>query len=75
MSAERVPDALSALMRDVGAPSGVGALGYGEEADRIVTGLGRAALRDGFREYYDPRDGEGLAARGFGWSTLLVDLL
>ncbi len=50
-------------------------LGYGEDADRIVTSLAEAALRDGFREYYDPRTGAGLAARGFGWSTLLLDLL
>lgn len=50
-------------------------LGYAQEADRIVTGLAQAALKDGFREYYDPRTGQGLAARGFGWSTLLVDLI
>ena len=31
--------------------------------------------RHGFREYYNPLNGEGLAARRFGWSTLLVDLL
>jgi hypothetical protein len=31
--------------------------------------------RHGFREYYNPINGEGLAARRFGWSTLLVDLL
>jgi glycogen debranching enzyme len=50
-------------------------LGYVDEADRIVTSLAEAALREGFREYYDPRDGAGLAAKSFGWSTLLVDLL
>lgn len=49
-------------------------LGYTEDADRIVSGLVDAALRDGFREYYDPRTGRGLAAKGFGWSTLLLDL-
>jgi hypothetical protein len=31
-------------------------------------------LRDGFREYYDPLTRQGLGARGFGWSTLLVEL-
>jgi hypothetical protein len=51
------------------------ALGYDEEADRVVAALADAALRAGFREYYDPRNGEGLAAKGFGWSTLLVDLM
>jgi len=50
-------------------------LGYEADAERIVTSLARAALREGFREYYDPRDGAGQAARGFAWSTLLVDLV
>jgi hypothetical protein len=31
--------------------------------------------RHGYREYYNPFTGQGLAARGFGFSTLLVDLL
>jgi glycogen debranching enzyme len=50
-------------------------LGYGEEAARIVAGHVDLVERHGFREYYNPLDGNGLAARGFGWSTLLVDLL
>ena len=50
-------------------------LGYEADAERIVTSLARAALREGFREYYDPRDGSGQAAKGFAWSTLLVDLV
>lgn len=50
-------------------------LGYAEEAERIVESLARAAGRYGFREYYNPLTGRGLAARGFGFSTLLVDLL
>jgi hypothetical protein len=29
----------------------------------------------GFREYHDPRTGRGHGARGFAWSTLVVDLL
>ena len=49
--------------------------GYGEEADRIVSAYLRLAERHGFREYYNPLNGDGLAARHFGWSTLLVDLL
>jgi hypothetical protein len=49
-------------------------LGYGDAADRIVESLSRAALREGFREYYHPLTGQGLGARGFGWSTLLMDL-
>jgi glycogen debranching enzyme len=50
-------------------------LGYGEEADRVVDSLVGAVARDGFREYYNPLTGRGLAARDFGFSTLLVDLL
>jgi hypothetical protein len=49
-------------------------LGYVEEADRITDSLERAADRYGFREYYNPITGRGLAARGFGFSTLLVEL-
>jgi glycogen debranching enzyme len=49
-------------------------LGYREEADRIVDSLAAAVTRDGWREYYNPVTGHGLAARGFAMSTLLVDL-
>jgi hypothetical protein len=34
-----------------------------------------AAARDGLREYYNPLSGRGLAARDFGMSALLADLL
>ena len=50
-------------------------LGYDDEAARVVESLARAVEREGFREYYNPLTGEGLGARGFGFSTLLVDLL
>jgi hypothetical protein len=50
------------------------ALGYEPEADRILGGLVTAAGRHGFREYYNPVTGRGLAARHFGWSTLLADM-
>jgi hypothetical protein len=49
--------------------------GYGEEADRILCACVELIDRHGFREYYNPLNGEGLAARRFGWSTLLVDLI
>ncbi len=49
-------------------------LGYAAAADAVVGSLARAALAGGFREYYHPLTGQGLGARGFGWSTLLVDL-
>jgi hypothetical protein len=50
-------------------------LGYHEEAERIVGSLAEAVERDGFREYYNPLTGKGLAAKRFGMSTLLVELL
>ncbi|MGO9791135.1 MAG: MGH1-like glycoside hydrolase domain-containing protein [Solirubrobacteraceae bacterium] len=50
-------------------------LGYAQEAQRIVDSLVRAVDRYGFREYYNPLTGRGLGALGFGFSTLLVDLL
>ena len=49
--------------------------GYEAEAERIVGSCVKLVERHGFREYYNPLNGEGLAARRFGWSTLLVDLL
>jgi hypothetical protein len=49
-------------------------LGYKAEAERVVDTLERAVDRHGFREYYNPLTGRGLAARDFGFSTLLVDL-
>jgi hypothetical protein len=50
------------------------ALGYEREAAAIVASLERAAVCHGFREYYNPLTGRGLAARHFGFATLLVDL-
>jgi hypothetical protein len=50
-------------------------LGYLDEADRIVSSLADAVERHGYREYYNAITGDGLAARGFGFSTLLVELL
>jgi glycogen debranching enzyme len=29
----------------------------------------------GFREYYDPRSGEGFGAHGFSWTALVLDML
>ena len=54
---------------------GMRRLGYNAEANRIVESLLTVVERHGFREYYNPLNGEGLAARRFGWSTLLVDLV
>jgi hypothetical protein len=49
--------------------------GYDAAADRILASCIELVERHGFREYYNPLTGDGLAARRFGWSTLLVDLL
>ncbi len=49
--------------------------GGDEEADRLLGRLTEMVEREGFREYYNPLTGQGLAARNFGWSTLLVDML
>jgi hypothetical protein len=53
---------------------GLRRLGYDEEAARIANGLTGAAEREGLREYYDPRDGTGLGAKGFAWSALVAEL-
>jgi len=50
-------------------------LGYVDEADRVVRSLELAVDRHGYREYYNPHSGRGLGARGFGMTTLLIDLL
>ncbi len=34
-----------------------------------------AVKKSGFREYYNPLTGEGLGAKQFGWSTLVVDMI
>ncbi|MBI2919190.1 MAG: hypothetical protein HYY01_14540 [Chloroflexi bacterium] len=49
--------------------------GYAELAQTIAQGSAELVLREGFREYFNPLTGQGLGARGFGWSTLVVDML
>jgi hypothetical protein len=53
---------------------GLRRLGYEEEAARLADGVIGAVAREGLREYYDPRDGRGLRARDFAWSTLVAEL-
>ncbi len=50
-------------------------LGYRAEAATLARGVERALLRSGLREFYDPRDGRGMGAEGFAWSTLALELL
>jgi glycogen debranching enzyme len=49
-------------------------LGYGRAADRIAASTCAAVACNGLREYYDPRSGRGLGARGFSWSALAAEL-
>ena len=48
--------------------------GYGELADTILARSHECIDKSGFREYYHPFTGEGLGARDFGWSTLILDM-
>jgi hypothetical protein len=53
---------------------GLRRLGYEAEAERLADGVIGAATREGLREYYDPRNGKGLGAKDFAWSTLVAEL-
>jgi hypothetical protein len=53
---------------------GLRRLGYEAEAERLAAGVIGAAAREGLREYYDPRNGKGLGAKDFAWSTLVAEL-
>jgi glycogen debranching enzyme len=49
-------------------------LGYTEASTQLGDRLSGAVLRSGLREYYDPYTGEGMGARGFSWSSLVLEL-
>ena len=48
--------------------------GYSELADTIVAKSQECIEKSGFREYYHPFTAEGLGARDFGWSSLILDM-
>ncbi len=48
--------------------------GYPDAADTIVSKSLECVRASGFREYYHPYTAEGLGARDFGWSTLVLDM-
>ena len=48
--------------------------GYQELADDISEKSLACIQKSGFREYYNPYTGEGLGAKNFGWSTLILDM-
>ena len=49
-------------------------LGYDEPARQMAETLAETVLRAGLREYFDPRDGTGLGATDFAWSTLILEM-
>jgi len=53
---------------------GLRRLGYETEAEHLADGVIGAVAREGLREYYDPRDGNGLGAKDFAWSALVAEL-
>jgi hypothetical protein len=53
---------------------GLRRLGYEDAARDLASGLIGAIEREGLREYYDPRDGSGLGAHDFAWSSLICEL-
>ena len=48
--------------------------GYTELADEIVSKSHRLIEAGGFREYYNPHNGEPYGAQEFGWSTIVLDM-
>ena len=53
---------------------GVRRLGYEAEAHEMIERLVPMVEREGLREYYDPLTGEGLGARDFAWSSLILEM-
>jgi len=54
---------------------GLSRLGYGDQAAELAERTARAVAREGLREYYNPHTGQGLGAREFAWSTLVMELI
>ncbi len=48
--------------------------GYKQYADRVRQSLTDLVHKSGFREYYDPFNGEGYGAEHFTWPGLLLDM-
>lgn len=48
---------------------------YNSIADTITDKTCQLVEREGFREYYDSRTGQGCRARNFGWSALVLDMV
>jgi hypothetical protein len=54
---------------------GLRRLGYAAEAEDLARRLGETVVREGLREYYEPRTGAGMGARFFGWTALAWELV
>jgi hypothetical protein len=50
-------------------------LGFDDQATQMSKRLSHAVASERLREFYQPRTGEGLGAREFGWSSLIAELL
>ena len=48
--------------------------GYDPEAMEMAKVLCEAVIRERLHEFYEPRSGEGLGAKDFGWSSLIAEL-
>lgn len=46
--------------------------GYTDIAERLRQGVFKLVKNQGFREYYDPTNGQGLGGKGFSWTAALV---
>jgi hypothetical protein len=53
---------------------GLRRLGYEAEAEEMGRRVSAAVGRAGLREYYDPYTGQGMGARSFSWSALVMEL-
>lgn len=54
-----------------------GALNYGRRdvAEMLLENSAKLLEKAGFREYFNPKTGEGLGAEGFTWGSLIVDMI
>ena len=48
--------------------------GFTDLSRTITTRTRELVATQGFREFYNPLTGQGLGARNFGWSTLVIDM-
>jgi hypothetical protein len=54
---------------------GLRRLGYRPEADELARRIITTVAREGLREYYNPRTGQGMGAHDFAWSSLVGELI